>query len=149
MGIVISKHDLELLISNSIYTSEMIEDINSENDLKDKVYVALTYGKTKYKKVEKDKREGITLESGVELVVFPTFEQNGNEYSWVYNYNVDNFKCMKTEKDKTKTFSKYENNTCGKEYQPLQFDSRWCSLYKNSTLIYKDDIEKLCEKKEA
>ena len=56
---------------------------------------------------------------------------------------------MKTEKDKTKTFSKYENNTCGKEYQPLQFDSRWCSLYKNSTLIYKDDIEKLCEKKEA
>ena len=78
MGIVISKHDLELLISNSIYTSEMIEDINSENDLKDKVYVALTYGKTKYKKVEKDKREGITLESGVELVVFPTFEQNGN-----------------------------------------------------------------------
>ena len=63
MGIVISKHDLELLISNSIYTSEMIEDINSENDLKDKVYVALTYGKTKYKKVEKDKREGITLES--------------------------------------------------------------------------------------
>ncbi len=149
MGIVISKHDLELLISNSIYTSEMIEDINSENDLKDKVYVALTYGKTKYKKVEKDKREGLTLESGVELVVFPTFEQNGNEYSWVYNYNVDNFNCMKTEKDKTKTFSKYENNTCGKEYQPLQFDSRWCSLYKNSTLIYKDDIEKLCEKKEA
>ena len=50
MGIVISKHDLELLISNSIYTSEMIEDINSENDLKEKDRVVFKeYSGTKVK----------------------------------------------------------------------------------------------------
>ena len=150
MGIVISKHDLELLISQGIYTSEMIEDISTESDLKDKVYVALTYGKTKYKKVDKDKREDITLINGVELVVFPSFEQKGEEYSWTYDYDIINFNCMKTDKDKTKLFSKFENGECSEDYQKLQFDDRWCSLYKNSTLIYKDDIEKLCEReKEA
>ena len=146
MGINISKRDLELLISAGVYTSEMIEDINSESDLKDKVYVATTYEQTKYKKVDKDKREGITLESGVELVVFPTFESNGGEYSWVYDYNEENYNCMKTDKNKTKVFSRFENGKCGDDYQKLQFDDKWCSLYKNSTLIYKDDIEKLCEK---
>lgn len=146
MGINISKHDLELLISDGIYTSEMIEDINSESDLKDKVYVANIYGQTKYKKVDKDKREGIELESGIELVVFPTFEKNGESYSWTYDYNVLNFYCMKSEKDKTKLFSKYENNTCSEEYKEITFDEKWCSLYKNSTLIYKDSIKKSCEK---
>lgn len=146
MGVSISKKDLELLISDGIYTSEMIEDISSESDLKDKVYVASTYGESKYKKVDKDKREGITLETGVELVVFPQYIQNGEEYSWTYDYNVENFYCMKTLKDKTKTFSKYENGKCNELYQGIKFDERWCSLYKNSTLIYKDNIEDLCNK---
>ncbi len=109
------------------------------------MYVASLYGKTVYKKIV-DKKDNEMMVDDNYLVVFPEFKEEKGVYDWYYDEEDDTqFYCL-TEKDNEIIYSKYENNSCDKKYTKLKLDAEWCGKYKDSTLVYNEDvIKKLCE----
>ena len=132
-GIVISKRDLQLLTSEGIYTSEMVENMNSEKQVKDAVHVANSYLKNIYKVVNE-------LED-FRVIVFPEFKEDEDDnYKWIYNEEEDYY-CLSEDSSE---YAKYDNEECG-VFEKFKMDKEWCENYKNSTLIYEDNIDNLCE----
>lgn len=133
-GIKISQRDLELITKDGIYTSEMVENMKSDSDVNDAIYVAYSYGRTIYKKLSNN------------LIIFPDFYKKNDKYDWYYNEeDTANYYCI-VEKGNDITYSKYINNECDINYVELELDEEWCGKYKNSTLVYKDDvIKKYCK----
>ncbi len=134
-GVEITKRDLQLLTNDGIYTSEMIENMNSNKQVEDAVHVAFNYLKYKYKKVDK--------ENGVDIALFPEFKEVDGNYRWVYDEEGEDKYCIK-EKDGILLYAKYLDNKCGK-YEEVVMDELWCEAYKNSTLVYKSEIQVLCK----
>lgn len=133
-GIKISKRDLQLLTNDGIYTSEMIESLKSDKQVKSATNVAYNFGINRYKITSK--------EDDYNLVVFPTFELVSNNYDWIYN--EEEVYCLKGENYNYQV-SKYEDNKCEK-YEKVKMSDEWCNDYKTSTLIYVKGIENLCKK---
>lgn len=132
-GVSFSKRDLQLLTNDGVYTSEMIENMTDDKQVKDAIYVAENYLKTIYKVVNEN-------DNG-RIIIFPEFQKVGENYSWVYEEQEDNYYCLSND---DKSFAKLENDQCGK-YVNFKMDNKWCSLYKNSTLVYDDKIGDLCK----
>lgn len=131
LGIKISKRDLQLLTNDGVYTNDMIENMNSESQVRSAVHVAYNYGKSKYKILESKSNNN-------KIVIFPEFkEQNGN-YKWIYEEESQLY-CLKD-----KEVAIYDNEKCG-TYEKIKMDEQWCSNYETSTLIYEDGINELCE----
>ena len=43
-------------------------------------------------------------------------------------------------------FAKYEDGYCVGEFERLKLPEKWCKLYKNSTLVYSEELVKgLCD----
>ena len=104
------------------------------------------YGKTLYKNVTDNNNTKLKSADGYNLVVFPEFKSDNNEkYSWVYNFDDESkYYCVKTESGKT-FYSSYLDKKCIAFVQ-LTLDSKWCNLYKKSTIVYnKDKVKNLCE----
>ena len=141
-GIKISKRDLQLLTNTGIYTSEMVENINSDTQLENAIHVAYDYEINKYKVVVKDNKE---LEvDDYKIVVFPEFKEVEDNYDWMYDESdTTNYYCISKNKG-TISKAKYDGNEC-LEFEQIKMDKNWCENYKNSTLSYEDNIEKLCE----
>ena len=132
LGIKISKRDLQLLTNDGVYTSEMVENMNSESQVKSAVHVAYNYGKNKYKVLETKSADNN------KLVIFPEFKEQNDNYKWVYDELSTQY-CLKDNQ-----VAIYENNKCA-VYQKIKMDKEWCENYENSTLIYEDGINKYCE----
>ena len=132
-GIKISKRDLQLLTNDGIYTSEMVEAMNSNKQVEDAVHVAYNYGRYKYKLTSKKSSDGY------KLIVLPEFKEEENNYKWVYD--EENLYCLK-DSDKT-SIAKYEDS-CGK-FEVIKMDKDWCDSYTSSTLVYEENINKYCE----
>ncbi len=132
----ISKHDLMMLLD--IYDSEVIETLNSEEVVSNAVYVAENYAKLKYKQVEENDK---ALKSGkYPLVNFPTFKEENNKYSWVYE---DEERYCIDETGDIKKYASYTDGSCG-EFKNLTYDKKWCELYVNSKLYFDDKIAEIC-----
>ena len=144
-GVKISRKDLELITKNGIYTSEMIEQMKDNSEVEDAVYVAYNYENLMYKKLLDEKDNEVTV-GDASVVVFPQYVEVDGKYDWHYESEyTSRYYCMKTEDD-TEYFVRYNNGSCGKNYFKLKLDSKWCGIYKNSTLVYKEDsIKELCE----
>ena len=121
-----------MLTNDGIYTSEMIENMTSEKQVEDAVYVASTYLSRFYKVLEEHEK--------YKLVIFPEFKEVDGNYEWVYEEN-DNYYCISLDE---RLISKMENEKCSK-IEPFKIDEKWCGLYKNSTLVYDDDVANLCK----
>ena len=135
-GIKISKRDLQLLANDGVYTSEMIENMNSNKQVESAVHVAYNFGKTKYSVIKSEKN--------YKLVVFPEFKEEDGTYKWVYDEeDKENYYCLTANKYDI-SYAKYTNGSCGK-YEKLKMDEEWCGTYENSTLVYEDGIGALCE----
>ena len=132
-GIKISKKDLQMISNDGVYTSEMIESMNSNKQVEDAVYVANNYLKNMYKVVNETDDNTI--------IIFPEFKEVDGNYSWVYEEEEDNYYCLSEDQ---KSYSKYENEKCGK-FETFKMDKRWCESYKSSTLIYNDEVSNLCK----
>lgn len=141
LGVNISQRDLELITKNGIYTSEMVEAMKDTKSVNNAVYIASLYGKTIYKKINDKKNSDNSY-----LVVFPEFKEVKGAYDWYYDEEDETkFYCL-IEKENEIVYSKYENNSCDKNYIKLKLDTKWCGMYKDSTLVYNEDvIKKLCE----
>ena len=129
----ISKKDLQLLTNDGIYTSEMIEQLKTETEVKIAVDVAYQYGLKKYKVIDE--------EDEYNIVLFPTFESVEDNYDWIYN-EEDKY-CLKGE-NYNLYLASYNNDKCGK-YEKIKMDEKWCEAYKTSTLVYVKGIENLCK----
>jgi hypothetical protein len=137
-GTKIPQRDILIMTEKNIYTREMI-DIMTETDVKNAVYVAENYEKTLYKVLDskKGKIKGESKEHS--LVLFPTFKKFKDTYKWVYDEsNLEEYYCMSENDKGEKTFSKYTDGYCENMFNTLNFDEKWCSLYKNSTLVYNE-----------
>jgi len=131
-GISISKRDLQLLTNDGIYTSEMIENMNSKKQVDDAVHVAYDYMKNVYKVVNETESN--------KIIIFPEFKEKDGRYEWVYEEDENSYYCLSSDE---KMYAKYDNVECGK-FVPFKMDSKWCQAYQNSTLVYEDHIEDLC-----
>ena len=145
LGVKISQRNLELITKNGIDTSAMVEAMKDNKAVNDAVYVAFLYGKTVCKKLVYKKDNEIMVDNNY-LVVFPEFNEVKGVYDWYYDEEDDmQFYCL-IEKDNVIIYSKYENNSCDKKYTKLKLNAEWCGKYKDSTLVYNEDvIKKLCE----
>lgn len=145
-GIKISQKNLLIMIEDNIYTREMI-DIMTEIDVKNAVYVAESYEKTFYKNLDTKKStvNGETKEYS--LVLFPTFKKSNDTYKWVYDEsNLEEYYCISENDKGEKTFSKYTDGYCESKFNTLELSEKWCSLYKNSTLVYNEKkVSSFCE----
>ena len=139
LGVSISQKDLEL-IKNGIYTSEMIEAMKSESEVKDAVYIAYNYGKIKYQKALDENKKELKSSNGMNLIVFPEFIEENGEYKWIYN--SEKYYCLN---ETDNTYSEYIEEKCDQNYQKITLDKEWCGKYKNSILVYNDEIKKICE----
>ncbi len=137
-GIKISKRDLQLLTNDGVYSSEMVENMNTEKQVSEAVHVSEEYGKTKYKSLNKES------EDGYKLVLVPKFksDKNGN-YKWQYDDNENEYYCLRSDKNKN-YLSKYNGEEC-EGFNKVKMDSEWCTNYVNSMLVYEDNIEELCK----
>ncbi len=134
LGVKISKRDLQLLTNDGVYTSEMIENMKDDNQVSDAVHVAYNYGLKKYKDINKKSSDGY------KLVILPEFILEDDNYKWVYN--EDKEYCLKKDND-FYYLSEYDNEC--KKFEKIKMDTKWCSLYETSTLVYEDKIENLCK----
>lgn len=137
-GVEISKKDLSMLTITGVYTSDMIENMETKSDVELSLYVVSKYEMLDYKKVNELKSN-----DGYDIIVFPTFEYNSETDTYNWNYNTsdtDKYYCFDSNK---KMYSKYRNSECG-EFVSLTLDDKWCNAYKNSTLIYNKEISKYC-----
>ncbi len=136
-GIKISKKDLQLLTNTGIYTGEMIENMSSDTQVENAIHVAEDYESTKYKTVNQI--------DDYKIVVFQKFKEDSNgNYKWIYDENdTSKYYCLSKNKN-ILSKAKYDGVECG-EFEQIKMDDKWCENYKNSTLVYEDDIEKLCE----
>ena len=130
----ISKKDLQLLLSDGVYTSEMIEHLKTESEVKNAVYVANNFGLLKYKALEETEEYNV--------VIFPTFDKSNNNYEWLYNDDSEKY-CLKGE-NYNYYLARYIDDKCGK-YEKVKMEDNWCELYSNSTLVYVKGIENLCK----
>ncbi len=135
-GIKISKHDLKLI--SDIYSSQAIENIRNVSELEDFIYVASEYGKSKYQVVMKNEVP-IRSVDGSNIILFPEFKLNNDEYEWVYDNNI--YYCMNAYGE----VALFRNNMCG-QYTNIKMTDKWCNLYTNSLLVYDDKANKLCKK---
>ena len=131
-GVSFSKKDLQLLSNDGVYTSEMIENMSSENQVEEAIHVAYDYLKINYKVVNETETN--------KIIVFPEFKEVDGNYKWEYNEN-ENFYCLSSDE---KSFAPFNDNECG-AYEKFKMDEEWCKNYKNSTLIYEDHAEELCK----
>ena len=129
----ISKRDLQLLTNDGIYTSEMIEQLKTETEVKNAVDVAYQFGQIKHKVIDE--------EDEYNIVIFPTFESVEDNYDWIYN-EEDKY-CLKGE-NYNYYLAKYNDDKCEK-YEKIKMDEKWCESYKTSTLVYVKGIENLCK----
>jgi hypothetical protein len=132
--ISISKRDLQLLTNDGIYTSEMIEGLKTEGEVKNAVNVAYEFGLIKYKVLEETDEYSVVL--------FPEFEEDEDGYDWKYDEESNKY-CFKGE-NYNYLMAKYDNNKCGK-YERVKMNEQWCTSYKTSTLVYLKGIENLCK----
>ncbi|NLC48583.1 MAG: hypothetical protein GX758_04415 [Tenericutes bacterium] len=140
-GIKISEKDIYMITYKNLYTKEMIDMMKSKSNVDDALYVSNMYFGSKYEKIS-------NINDKVSLVVFPEFGLNGNVYEYIYNKEDEhNYYCMKNESNENETmFSKYLDGKCSDDYNYMKMDSKWCLLYKNSTLVNNPDLVKgLCE----
>lgn len=139
-GIKISKRDLQLLTNDGVYTSEMIENMNSNSQIEDAIHVAYNYGLNNYKQLSSKEKSS----DGNKIVMLPVFKEVEGNFKWVYDEeDTNNYYCMK-EKDDSIYYAKYDNKKCGK-FEEVVMDEKWCSNYRNSTLISVEGIEKYCK----
>ena len=131
----ISKRDLQLLTNDGLYTSEMVENMKDTTEVENAVYVAYNYGIKKYKE------EGSKSSKGYNLVLLPEFKEDNTNFKWIYDESKKY--CLKTDKNND-YLADYVNDECG-EFVKIKMDQKWCENYKNSTLKYDDNIEKLCK----
>lgn len=131
-GVNISKRNLQLLSNDGVYTSEMIENMTSEKQVEDAVYVAYNYLKNNYKVIQDDGPN--------KIIVFPEFKEVDGDYTWVYDEETSYFCLSKDEK----SYAPYVEEACG-EYKKFAMDDKWCSLYTNSTLVYDEKVDSLCK----
>lgn len=131
-GFKISNHDLTLI--SEYYNNDMIESINTKNELSNAIYVSSNYGKTIMKEINSSE---IKSNDGSSIVLFPEYKKVNNKYEWVYD-NTDYY-CMNN-KGEIALF----NEECG-EYYSIKMDEKWCKLYSASTLRYHDEVKKLCK----
>ena len=137
-GIKISKHDLQLLANDGVYSTEMIENLNTEKQVEEAVHVAMEYGKTKYKLLNKES------EDGYKLILLPKFkEDKTNNYKWDYEDKEEEYYCLRTEKN-INYFGKYSEEECT-DFNKVKMDKEWCTNYVNSMLVYEENIELLCK----
>lgn len=131
----ISKRDLQLLTNDGVYTSEMIENIKSENEIKKDINVAYEFGLKNYKVLEEEEEYNV--------VVFPNkFDEVDDNYDWIFNEDGDKY-CLKGE-NYNYLVAKYNDGKCGK-YEKVKMKEEWCEAYKTSTLVYLKGIENLCK----
>ncbi len=130
-GVEISKRDLQLLTHDGVYTSEMVENFKNSKDVDNAVYVAFNYLRLSYKVINEN--------DAYKIVVFPEFREVEGNYKWEYNENK-NYYCLSKD---SKSYAKYDNYACGL-FVPFKMDKKWCELYKDSTLVYEENIESLC-----
>lgn len=119
-GAKISKRDYAIMRSSDIYTDESIK-LMSSNDVINAVYVASEYESKKYKVYREF--------TGLRTVHFPSF----NEKTLKWEYNDDNpiYYCLYDDN----TISQYISGSgCSSDKVPFKFDSKFCSLYENSTI---------------
>lgn len=131
-GVSFSKKDLQLLTNDGVYTSEMIENMTTDSEVEDAVYVASEYLKNNYKVVNETESN--------KIIVFPEFVEEDGNYKWVYNEN-ENFYCLSSDE---KSYAVLNDDGCG-EFVKFKIEDKWCEKYKNSTLVYEDHIEELCK----
>ncbi len=131
-GIAISKKDLQLLTNDGIYTSDMIEKMNSDEQVKSAVHVAYDYLKNMYRVVNETEAN--------KIIVFPEYKEVDGNYKWVYD-EEDNYYCLSSDE---KSYAPFNNQVCGK-YEAFKMDEEWCKSYKNSTLVYEDKVSEFCE----
>ena len=135
-GVKISKRDLQLLANDGVYTSEMIEDMDTNKKVESAVHVAYNFGVNKFKEIDSEK--------DYKIVVFPTFEEKDDLFSWVYDEeDKENYYCLKGEKYNY-SIAKYTDGKCGK-YEKIKMDKEWCADYTNSTLTFEEGITSFCE----
>lgn len=129
----ISKSDLSIISYNNIYTREMIDIMKSKEEVDNAVYVSLTFMKLSPKIIE----TSIKLDEGISIALYPTYNENENK--WEYKDNIDNYYCYK-KVDGLEYNSKYINGKC-EELKLITIEDKWCNLYKNSTLVYNEEIK--------
>ena len=138
-NLIIAKRDLEMI--KDYYDSEVIELFNSESSIEEAVYVSSLYEKQNYKPVLDEENNEVKV-GKTSLIRIPTFveDENGN-FKWKLD---DKTYCLNIKDDK-KYYSLYENEECSKDYTSLDLDTKWCTLYENSKLFYKKEINELCK----
>ena len=145
LGVKISKKELQLLLTDGIYTQEMIENIDSKESLENAIHISYEYGRKDF--ILAEDSEGLELKSstGERLIAFPEFMLVNDEYKWVSEINDDTkLYCYKKDGSK-KYYATYENETCA-EFKELKMDKKWCESYKNTMLALEEtSIKKLCE----
>lgn len=144
LSLKISKHDIDIMTYNNIYTKEMIDMMSSEEEVENAVFVVNEYIKTMYKEV----KEKVSSDKDINytFIEFPSFEYNKDNNKYELIYNGDKY-CFYIDNDtKEKRYSVYYNGKCIDDYIVLKMSDKWCELSKNTTLIYDNDlIKKLCE----
>lgn len=135
VSLKISKHDIGIMTYNNIYTKEMIDVMNSNEEVSNALYVVNEYIKTKYKELdEKISNEGINYQ----LINIPELVYNKDNDNYELKYDEkQNIYCLQIDsKTKEKMYSVYDNGKCLLDFKPLKMTDRWCELFKNSTLVY-------------
>lgn len=139
-GYKISKKEYKLMSYQNIYTFDTIDSIDKKEDIDNYTFVAFEYLSKQY--ILKEDIEITHNEETLKLAIFPTFKEENETYEFVYDEeNVEKLYCVKTDENNQTTFSKYnkETQTCEENFEKITMDSKWCKLYKNSTLVYSLD----------
>lgn len=138
LGFNIKEEDVVYINYNNIYTKDMIDIMNTSVDVSNAKYVVNEYMSKQYKVVSNDGKEHLeanTIDSKkYTLIVFK--EYNGKDW----NYNMDKLYCLYD----NGYYSLYVNGKCSLNNSSLKMSATWCSLYKNSALVYNEDAKKLC-----
>ena len=132
-GVVIAKRDLQMLTNDGVYTSEMIENMTSKDQVEDAVYVVETYMKSIFKVIDETE--------DYKIIVFPIFKESLGNYVWEYEDNEEDYYCLSNDEKK---YAKLDNEECGK-YESFKMSKKWCELYKGSTLVYDEGVNSLCK----
>ncbi len=136
----IPKKSLEMIKKN--YDPEVIELFNNESSINDAVYVSEKYAKLDYNEV-KDENGKVVKVDKYTLIRIPDFKEVNDKYAWVYDDKKEY--CLDI-KDNKKYYALYneEEGTCG-EFELLDIDEKWCSLYVNSKFSFDEELVEKCK----
>ena len=137
LGFNIKEEDVVYMNYNNIYTRDMIDIMSTPTDVSNAKYVVNEYMSKQYKVITNVNDNALETSANTKKYSIIAFKEYDGK-NW--NYNTNKLYCLY----ENGYYSLYNNGKCSMNNGSLKMSATWCSLYKNSALVYNEDAKKLC-----